>query len=142
MAEHVERMGRRIKERRLELGLKQIELARQISDSVDSSQISRWERGKHDPSSDHKEALAAALDTTVGDLMAGPEAERETTDETPNLMDEMSATDIDEIKKEQQAQRALLERIWERLSDPAEDEDVPASLPDEPDPSPAEEAAS
>lgn len=85
MAEHIERVGRRIRERRDELGMTQGELARKLSGNPDAAQVSRWERGIHEPSASRKEEIAAALDTTVADLMAGPIADRpEKPTETPD----------------------------------------------------------
>lgn len=76
MAEHIERFGGRMRERREELGLTQSQLARLLSGDPDAAQVSRWERGKHDPSAERKEDIAAALTITIADLMAGPLADR------------------------------------------------------------------
>lgn len=60
-AEHVERIGRRIRERREELGLSQLALARQLTGSIGSDQVSRWERGLHRPHDDTLDELGRVL---------------------------------------------------------------------------------
>lgn len=87
MAEHVEAMGRRIKDLREARGLTQSQLARLMPGTVDASQISRWERGKHEPTVDHREALAEALGTTVAALMVD-EPDKTVTPDLANGFDE------------------------------------------------------
>jgi transcriptional regulator with XRE-family HTH domain len=81
MAEHIERIGKRIRERRKERDLTQTQLARLLNGNVDAAQVSRWERGIHEPSADRKEDLARALDVTVAYFMADQPA-----DATPDLV--------------------------------------------------------
>lgn len=82
-AEHVERTGLRVAERRKELGLTQHQLAERLPEaSIDGQRISKWERGINSPSPDNLEALALALETDVADLVSGPTGER---GETPDL---------------------------------------------------------
>lgn len=64
--EMTERIGARIRERRVELGMKQRELADKLgSDAIDNQRISDWERGVNRPSDRYMEKLAAALDRDV-----------------------------------------------------------------------------
>ena len=58
--------------------------------SVTSNYVSRWERGEHEPNEDYIAALAAVLETTVADLMAGPTAARSGEAETPDLLGQMN----------------------------------------------------
>jgi len=60
-AEHVARIGARIRQRREELGLTQRELADLIPGKADSNQVSKWERGEHKPGDDTLEHIAKAL---------------------------------------------------------------------------------
>lgn len=48
-AEMAERVGARMRERREELSLTQAEVALRIAGKATSDQVSRWERGKHQP---------------------------------------------------------------------------------------------
>jgi ribosome-binding protein aMBF1 (putative translation factor) len=59
----------RIRRLRAALGLTQVELAARLG--VHKTLVSQWELGKGLPANEHREALAKALDTTVGKLMAG-----------------------------------------------------------------------
>jgi len=61
--------GLLISEQRKEKGLSQSELAEQIH--VTDKAISRWETGRGLPGADSLEALAEALDLTVGELLSG-----------------------------------------------------------------------
>jgi transcriptional regulator with XRE-family HTH domain len=65
----LERMGARIRDRRLQLRLSRADLARLMPGKVSENQIYRWEMGKHQIRPDTLEALAEALDCTVADLM-------------------------------------------------------------------------
>jgi transcriptional regulator with XRE-family HTH domain len=64
-AEHVERIGQRIRERREELGLSRDDLARKMPGKTNGNAIYRWERGRHEARPDALEALADALDVPV-----------------------------------------------------------------------------
>lgn len=52
-------------------------LARAIEDHVSGTQMSRYERGEVMPEQVRLEKIAAVLDTSVADLYAGPEVERQ-----------------------------------------------------------------
>lgn len=69
-AAHVERIGRRIRERREELGLSQLDVARELSGKVDANQVSRWERGQHRPREDTLEDLSEVLGVEVAYFMS------------------------------------------------------------------------
>jgi transcriptional regulator with XRE-family HTH domain len=58
-------VGARIRQARHARGLSQAELARLLPGSVESTYISRWERGENIPSWPHLQALASALGTTI-----------------------------------------------------------------------------
>lgn len=77
--EQAARVGRRIRERRDELGLTQAEVAARMVDSpsTNDQQVSKWERGEHRPNDDNLEILAQALETTLADLVSGPLGERD-----------------------------------------------------------------
>jgi transcriptional regulator with XRE-family HTH domain len=67
---YLQRMGERMRDRRLELGLSRSDLARKLPGKTNENSIYRWENGAHRPADDTLEALAAALDTTVAYFMA------------------------------------------------------------------------
>lgn len=89
--EHVERLGQRIRERRLAMGLTQSQVAREMPPKVDSTAISRWERGEHKPSDDYLEKLADVLQTTMSKLLVDPPV-----GETPDLL---GRTQLDRIEQ-------------------------------------------
>lgn len=68
--EHVKLIGRRIRERRKELGIGPTELARRLPGKVDTQQLYRWERGVHRPNDDTLESLARVLEVSVGYFFA------------------------------------------------------------------------
>lgn len=105
MAEEAERIGGRMRERRLELGLTQREVADRIPGSTEGKDISRWEGGHHRPVSDTLDAIATALETDVGDLYAGPVATRKSKGPTPDLLS----------KLDRQTAQSLSERLDEAL---------------------------
>lgn len=70
--EHVEAVGRRMRERREELRLTQREVADRLPPPIDGNYISRWERGEHKPEDDTLDAIAAALETTTARLLTDP----------------------------------------------------------------------
>lgn len=100
MAEEAELIGRRMAERREELGLTQREVAERMPGSTQASDISRWERGKHRP--EPMPQIAEALQTTIADLVSGPMAEREQPDDA-DLSDALKdaegsdAAEIDQV---------------------------------------------
>lgn len=113
MAEHIERVGKRIRERREELGLTQGEFARRLLvGNPDAAQVSRWERGIHEPTADRKEDIARALETTVADLMAGPRADRHANGDTPDLL----GTPLDPSATIDAAMQEQLDRIERDLA--------------------------
>lgn len=68
-----EGIGRRIRERREELGLTQLGLANALPGSVGSDQVSRWERGIHKPRDEQLEQIAEVLEVEFGYFMSdGP----------------------------------------------------------------------
>lgn len=67
-------MGERIRDRRINLGISQIDLAKKIGYSNRSSLI-KLEKGEVDPSQSKMIALAKALDTTPGYLMGWEESD-------------------------------------------------------------------
>ena len=74
------RVGAAMRGRRAALGLTQREVAERIpSPSVTSAYISRWECGAVEPTG-YLDEVAAALETTVADLMAVETPGRETPD--------------------------------------------------------------
>lgn len=68
-AEHVERMGRRIREQREALGLSRDELARKMGDATNGNAIYRWEKGTVRPGAEKLELLAKALGVPVAHFM-------------------------------------------------------------------------
>jgi transcriptional regulator with XRE-family HTH domain len=64
-AEHVERIGARIRQRREELGLSRDAVARQMSGTTNGNAVYRWEKGKHEPRPEALEDLARVLDVSV-----------------------------------------------------------------------------
>lgn len=64
-------LGQFIRQRRLELGLTQEQLAEQIGDSFRQSEVSRLEHDRVSlPRRERMEHLAAALEVTLGELLA------------------------------------------------------------------------
>lgn len=86
-AEYVERIGKRIRERRDELGLSRAEVARLMPGKTNENAIYRWEKGRHRANDDALEALAEVLEVDVSYFLE-PNGE---TDETPDLMGAVSA---------------------------------------------------
>jgi transcriptional regulator with XRE-family HTH domain len=107
MAEEARLIGARARERRDELGLSQGEVARRMPGSTQGADVSRWERGKHRPQPDALDHLAAALETTVADLIAGPLSERPEKGPTP---DPFASLSLDEVE-EQEADDAMREAM-------------------------------
>lgn len=71
VALHREKVAERIVERRDELGLTQQDVADRVGVRV--RQVQRWEAGESLGRLENLQSLAEALDTTVGELMAGIE---------------------------------------------------------------------
>ena len=93
--EHLERLGQRIRSRREALGLTQSQVAREMPEAVDSTAVSRWERGMHKPSDDYMEKLAEILQTTPAAL-AYDETDR--SQGTPDLLGS-APTQLDRIER-------------------------------------------
>lgn len=119
--EMAERIGARIKQRRLELGLNQRELADRIGiDSVDNQRISDWERAVNKPSERYLNAVADALERSVSWFYETDKRE------TPDLMTTVNGTNPDRLARiekmleaaEQQRQdlRAQIEQQNENLA--------------------------
>ena len=109
-SEQARRMGRRIAERRKELGWTQRELAENIpAPKVTADYVSKWERGEHAPSDEHMPLLCAALEVDELDLRAGPIAERKPKTKTPDLMGTVNGDVPDDDLRQQ------LARIDQRL---------------------------
>lgn len=86
--EVVHRVGRRIKERRLEMGLNQGQLAARIAgDAVNNQRVSDWERGVNKPSERYMELIAAALERPIAWFYA-----EDNTEETADLMGALRST--------------------------------------------------
>lgn len=89
-------VGARIKQRRLELGLKQRQLADLVdpTGAIDNQRISDWERGVHTPSDRYMSALSVALERPVSwfyEQEKGP---------TPDLSDNGGQSQLDRIEAE------------------------------------------
>ena len=124
-AEHVERLGARIAERRLELKdqrgdeFTQGAVARKVGDilgktSISGTSVSRWERGEHRPSDDSLDALATVLETTVADLMSGPQADRPSA--TPDVMGNLNEADpLAAVRAQLDRMERLLTALASRL---------------------------
>lgn len=72
MAEMAERVGARMRQRREELRLTQAELALRIEGKTTGDQVSRWERGKHQPND--LGPIARALEVDVAYFYVPPAA--------------------------------------------------------------------
>jgi transcriptional regulator with XRE-family HTH domain len=102
-AEHVERIGARIRQRRDELGLSRGEVARQMPGKTNENAIYRWEKGLHAANPDTLEALATVLDVDTSYFYVDqPEGE------TPNLAATFNGRMPDELRDQ-------LDRIEARL---------------------------
>lgn len=84
--ETAKRFGQRMAQRRLELGLKQREVAKRIQDQVpemgaDKQRVSDWERGVNVPSDPYKPAIVKALEVPdIGYFYETPDVREETPD--------------------------------------------------------------
>jgi transcriptional regulator with XRE-family HTH domain len=106
-AEHVARIGARIRERRDELNLTQRELADLIPGKADGNQVSKWERGEHRVSDDTLEHIAAALQTDVAYFIAP--APRAGSPDLMGTLREADATQLDRIER-------MLSEVLQRLT--------------------------
>lgn len=102
-AEHVARIGARIRYRREELEMTQSGLARQLPGTVDGNQVSRWERGLHKPSDETLELIAGILGVDYS-YFVKPDAPVK--DLTPDLMEAVNGnvtnvgSTVDDIREE------------------------------------------
>lgn len=109
MTEEAEKIGRRMAERRKELGLTQRGVAERMPGSTQASDVSRWERGKHRP--EPMEQIAEALETDVPDLVAGPVAERVAPDgESTDLLGAFSSAEPASVEKLEKMLRQVLDQ--------------------------------
>lgn len=106
-AEHVERIGRRIRERREEIGLSQGDVARELPGKVDGNQVSRWERGLHRPQDETLEQLGRVLRVDPAYFMS----------DGPSRSASASAQELGDDEQQQQLDRieAKLERVLSLL---------------------------
>jgi transcriptional regulator with XRE-family HTH domain len=107
-AEFVQRMGARIAQRRNELGLSQVDVARALPGKVDGSQVSRWERGLHKPGDDTLERLGVILEVPVSYFMT-PEPDHASTPD-PFPANGSSTTD-ERLDRIEAALTTMLERV-------------------------------
>lgn len=114
--ENAKRIGRRIRQRRIEVGLlRQRDLAEKIGGAVDNQRVSDWERGVNTPSDRYLQKLADALEVDVAYFML-PEPEPG----TPDLMSKLSGDDRLEARLqaiEEKLNRVLLALEADTLSD-------------------------
>lgn len=117
-----EQVGEALRARRTELGLTQPQVADRVEDYLrehdkredgkpfDAQNISRWERGKNLATTDNLEAVAHALETTPGELLARVHASEKP--KTPDLMGQVSSTDTEaELRAEVQDLKDMLNDI-------------------------------
>ncbi len=71
------RVGQRLRKRRIDAGLSQGELARKLPGKLEGGQISRWERGESFPTYANVLALARALGVSEEKLLCGCGEEHE-----------------------------------------------------------------
>jgi transcriptional regulator with XRE-family HTH domain len=121
-AEHVERIGQRIRERREELGLSRDDLARKMPGKTNGNAIYRWERGRHEARPDALEALADALEVPVAyffvdepDKAVTPDPFARNGNSAPGDTDELRAQ-LDRIEQRQTDLAALIEAQAEATS--------------------------
>lgn len=122
-AAHLKRMGERIKDRRLELGLSRREVANALPGKTNENAVYRWEKGKHRPEDDTLEALATVLKTTVGYFLTDePLADAS----TPELFGVTQLDRIEKALKDLTSQGAVLssqiDEIRKRLPPPADEQ--------------------
>ena len=102
-----ERLGGFISQRRRELGLTQRELAERVH--VTDKAVSKWERGLSYPDVTLLEPLAAALELTVGELMACRAGAAEPGGEQEEPMETLMTISKDTVRRERR-------RAWQRLA--------------------------
>lgn len=116
-AEHLIRIGARIRKRREEMGLTQRELADQLPGKADGNQVSKWERGQHRVSDDTLEHIGAALEVDPSYFLA-PEPKTGTPDLMGDIRGAEDRRQLDRIEKK-------LDKLLEHLvTSPGADEDL------------------
>lgn len=115
--EHAQRIGRRLRKRRLELGLNQREVADRMKNRAVSNQhVSNWERGVYKPSDENLSDLAQALELDGIAYFYADEPQKE----TPDLIGALSGgTATEQILASLDALRAEIAELARRL--PPED---------------------
>jgi transcriptional regulator with XRE-family HTH domain len=120
-AEHVERIGKRIRQRRLELKrdkgdeYTQDGVARQIGGKTTGTAVSRWERALHQPSGKNLEDLARVLEVDVAYFYAAPvDDEPERGGETPDLGAIFNGKELD-LQAQLAAMQGQLARLQEAV---------------------------
>jgi transcriptional regulator with XRE-family HTH domain len=102
-AEMAERVGIRMRTRREELGLTQAQLAALIEGKAEGAQVSRWERGKHQPQD--LAPIARALEVDLSYFYA-PEPDK---NDTPSPFDSSAAPGaLDETLREIREQNTII----------------------------------
>lgn len=124
-SEMAEQIGERIRQRRMQLGLKQRELADLLNEpAIDNQRISDWERGVNKPSERYMQSLARALERDVAWFYGSGKGP------TPDLMAGNGNSEREErlerIEAELAAVRGLLQALATRL-----EADVPPPPPGE-----------
>lgn len=116
MAAHV---GRRIRQRRYEMGLKQGQLAELLGgEPLNNQRISDWERGVNKPSERYMQLLAKVMDRDVSwfyksdEEAAGPEAQ---------ILSLDNPADVAEIRRQLLAMQTNIAQLNERLGQLAQD---------------------
>jgi len=105
--EQAKRIGARIAQRRVEMGLNQRELAARLpSDAVNNQRVSDWERGVHKPNEQYLEQLAEALDVDLAWFYETAESRQG----SPDLMAALSdRTQLDRVEAKLDAIMAHLD---------------------------------
>lgn len=113
VAEYLEKMGRRMRERREELHLSRDEVARRMGGKTTGNQVYRWETGKHQPSSAALERMAGVLSVKTSYFMSdGPSPSTPPADLATRL-DRLEA-DVRDLHVEM---RAMMTAALERQDD-------------------------
>ena len=113
--EHSRRIGARIRERRVKLGLKQKELAALIdpdgATGVDGQRISDWERGVNKPSDRYWPGLVEALGRPLAWFHAA-----EVDEAMPDLDEILTSSErIERLEAKLDAQSELIRQLLERF---------------------------
>lgn len=103
------RFGRRMEERRNELGLTRAQFARELPGHIGENQVYRWERGKHLPHPETQAIIARALKTTLADLLADDEEAQADAEPQADggVLELLRAMQARQIEMERKLDRAL-----------------------------------